>query len=285
MSSNQLALIGTKGGPAIIKGWPNPTSSCLKIDGRVYVIDCGLGVTRGMVEAGYQLKDIDKILITHLHSDHVVEFGSLIHSAWCSGKQGQMTCYGPVGSQALLDGMFQSFDYDIQIRIEDEGLSPLQDMVKMVIYEEGLVFEDDNVKVSALKNIHPPIEETYALKFEYNGGTVVFSGDTAYFPPLAEFCRNANILVHEVMHEKGLDRLCERLKESKPNLRKHLIASHTLAADVGRIASEADVGHLILNHLVPTGDPEVTAEDFANEIRKNWSGNLTVGYDGFQCEI
>ena len=48
MAENELVLIGTKGGPAIIKGWPNPTSSCMTIGGRLYVIDCGLGVTRGL---------------------------------------------------------------------------------------------------------------------------------------------------------------------------------------------------------------------------------------------
>ena len=285
MAGNELVLIGTKGGPSIIKGWPNPTSSCMTIGGKLYVIDCGLGVTRGIVEADFQLKDLDTIFITHLHSDHVVEFGSLIHSAWCSGRGGLMNCYGPKGSQDLLDGMFQSFGYDIEIRVEDEGLKPLQQLVGMTEFTEGPVFEDDIVKVSALRNIHPPIEESYALRFEFDGGSVVFSGDTAYFPPLAEFAEGADILIHEVMHAEGLDRICEKLKDTKPNLRKHLLASHTLAADVGRIAADANVGHLVLNHFVPTGDPEFGPEAFAEEVRKNWSGELTVGYDGVRLQF
>jgi hypothetical protein len=53
--SDRLVLLGTKGGPAIRKGGPSPTSHLLVIGGHPYVIDCGLGVTRALVEAGMAL--------------------------------------------------------------------------------------------------------------------------------------------------------------------------------------------------------------------------------------
>jgi ribonuclease BN (tRNA processing enzyme) len=82
---DRLVLLGTKGGPAIRPGGPSPTSTLLEIAGRPIVIDCGLGVTRGLVNAGLSLKKLDLILITHLHSDHVLELGPLLHTAWTSG--------------------------------------------------------------------------------------------------------------------------------------------------------------------------------------------------------
>ncbi len=71
----RLVLLGSKGGPAIRPGGPWPTSSLLEIGGRSIVVDCGLGVTRGLTDAGVNLKALDLVFITHLHSDHVLEPG------------------------------------------------------------------------------------------------------------------------------------------------------------------------------------------------------------------
>jgi ribonuclease BN (tRNA processing enzyme) len=83
--SEGLVILGSKGGPAIRPGGPSPTASLLEIGGRRIVIDCGLGVSRGLVEAGMELPSLDLVLITHLHSDHVLELGPLLHTAWTAG--------------------------------------------------------------------------------------------------------------------------------------------------------------------------------------------------------
>ena len=82
MTDNYVALLGTKGGPAIRPGSSMPTSSLLCLNDHKIVVDCGLGVTRGLVDQGMQLKDLSVIYITHLHSDHYLELGPLIHTAW-----------------------------------------------------------------------------------------------------------------------------------------------------------------------------------------------------------
>jgi len=85
MSENYVALLGTKGGPAIRPGSSMPTSNLFVLNGMPLVVDCGLGVTRGLVDQGMQLKDVSTIFITHLHSDHYIELGPLLHTAWTSG--------------------------------------------------------------------------------------------------------------------------------------------------------------------------------------------------------
>ncbi|TIP38131.1 MAG: MBL fold metallo-hydrolase, partial [Mesorhizobium sp.] len=67
--SDRLVLLGSKGGPALRPGGPWPSSSLLELGGRTIVVDCGLGVTRGLVDAGISLKALDLVFITHLHSD------------------------------------------------------------------------------------------------------------------------------------------------------------------------------------------------------------------------
>lgn len=93
--ADRLVLLGSKGGPALRPGGPWPSSSLLELGGRNIVVDCGLGVTRGLVDAGISLKALDLIFITHLHSDHVLELGPLIHTAWTAGLATPVTVFGP----------------------------------------------------------------------------------------------------------------------------------------------------------------------------------------------
>ena len=81
------------------------------------------------------------------------------------------------------------------------------------------------------------------------------------------------------MHRDGIDSLCERLKDVKPNLKAHLVASHTYTEDVGRIASAAGVGQVVLNHFVPSDSSDLTRDDFATGVRETYDGPVTVGYD------
>jgi hypothetical protein len=134
--------------------------------------------------------------------------------------------------------------------MEDEGRPDLRKLVNIHEYTEGQVMAAGDVKVTALRNLHPPITESYALKFEFPGRTIVFSGDTAYYPPLAAFAKGADILVHEVMYAPALEELVRR-NPNAATLMAHLKASHTLTDDVGRIAAEAGVKKLVINHFVP----------------------------------
>jgi ribonuclease BN (tRNA processing enzyme) len=131
---------------------------------------------------------------------------------------------------------------------------------------------------------HPPVTECYALRITHAGRVVVFSADTAYFEPLADFAADADILVHEAMHPDGVDRLVARTGNGD-RLKAHLIASHTMAADVGRIATAAKVDHLILNHLVPADDPAITEAHWIEQTRSTWDRKLTIGKDGLDLPL
>ncbi|QLF70581.1 MBL fold metallo-hydrolase [Peteryoungia desertarenae] len=282
--TDMLTLLGTKGGPAIRPGGPNPTSSLLTLSGRRIVIDCGLGVSRALVETGMLLKELDLIFITHLHSDHVLELGPLLHTAWTTGLAHQVTVYGPCGTQALWQGFLQSMAFDIQIRIDDEGRPDLAQLVTIVEYGPGLVLDGDGLRVDALRVDHPPVTDCFALKFGGNGKTIVFSADTAYFAPLAEFATGADVLVHEAMLPEGIEGIVRRTGNGA-RLYEHLVASHSFAAEAGRVAADARVGCLVLNHLIPADDPNFGEKDWIEALQPVWSGPLVVGKDGISVPL
>lgn len=243
------------------------------------MIDCGLGVTRGLVNANLSLKELDLILITHLHSDHVLELGPLLHTAWTSGLNHAVTVYGPTGIEEYWDGFLQSMRYDIDLRIDDEGRPDLRQLVQLKTYADGVVHRDQDMAISALRVDHPPVIDCFALKIETGNRTIVFSADTAYFPPLAQFAAGADILVHEAMLPEGVDRLVARTGNGA-RLKEHLLASHTVVEDAARIARDAGVEHLILHHLIPADDPQFGEADWKKALKDKWDGPLTIGRDG-----
>jgi ribonuclease BN (tRNA processing enzyme) len=283
-----LHILGSKGGPAIRPGGPSPSSALLDVDGRLYVIDCGLGVTRGFVETGHPLTKLSTIVVTHHHSDHNLEFGNLIHTAWCAGLNAPVRAYGPQGLAEMWPAFCRLNAFDIATRIADEGRPPLEPMVAATDYADGPVFDDGVVSVTALRNWHPPIIDSFALRFlipQPDGERViVFSGDTTFIPEMIGFAHGADILVHEAMYLPGVDRLVQKTPNAT-RLREHLLASHTLAEDVGRIARDAGVKHLVLNHLVPADDPQTTAEHWKAEVAKAYHGPVTVAHDGLKLVL
>jgi ribonuclease BN (tRNA processing enzyme) len=285
LGPNRLVLLGTRGGPAIRTGYtPSPSANLVVYNGVPYVIDTGYGVSFKLVEAKFPLASLRYIFITHHHSDHNAEFGLLLNNAWAMGLRTPVDAYGPAGMARLAAGFWDAYRFDIETRMVDEGRPDLRKLVNIHEYGEGPVMATSDVKVTALRNVHPPITESFALKFEFPGKTIVFSGDTAYFSPLAAFARGADILVHEVMYAPALEDLLRR-NPNAPRLMAHLKASHTLTDEVGRIASEAGVKTLVLSHLVPADDPRLTEQTWIDAVRTTWKGDLVVGHDLLEIKL
>jgi ribonuclease BN (tRNA processing enzyme) len=168
---------------------------------------------------------------------------------------------------------------DIETRMADEGRAdPRKSVTAHDLVGEGLVLKNDDVTVTSCLVKHPPIERSYAFRFDTRDRSVVISGDTAYLPKLAEFAKGADVLIHEAMYLPAIDKLVKNATGST-RLRQHLIASHTTTDDVGRIASAADVKTLVLSHLVPGNDPSITDEMWAAGARKFFIGKIIVGKD------
>ncbi|WP_340302907.1 MBL fold metallo-hydrolase [Roseobacter sp. HKCCD7870] len=279
--SNKVVLMGVKGGPAIRPNGPMPTSSLLEIAGRSCVVDCGLGVSKGLVQTGLSLKSLDLIFITHLHSDHILELGGLIHTAWTSGLATPVHVYGPIGIGAVWEGFLAALAFDIDLRIDDEGRPDLRGLVTITEYDEGIVANLPNgLVVRALRVDHPPIIDCFALRFDSPDWSVCFSADTAYFPPLADFARGCDLLIHEAMLEAGVDRLVARTTGDGAKLKAHIARAHTEARDAAEIAQAAGVPRLALHHLVPADDPEITTDHWRAACANAFSGEIIIGYDG-----
>src|ERR1044072_7463914 len=187
----RIILLGTKGGPTLSKQTGRSNSSTLLLIKDVpYVIDCGYGVSRQLINAGVSLDRLRYIFITHHHSDHDLEYGTLFYNAWQARKLPHVDAYGPAGLKRMTRDFFNYLESDIDTRIVDEGLSDPRQLLRVHEFARpGLVMQNADVKVTSLRVRHPPIAQSYAYRFDANDRSVVISGDTAYLPALANFAK------------------------------------------------------------------------------------------------
>lgn len=276
--ASRLILLGTAGGPT-----PKPNRAApaqvVVVDGASYVVDCGNGVARQMVLAGLDLRSIRSVFLTHLHSDHAADYGNLLLLSWASDLATRVDTYGPPPLSEMTRQFLALNDVDIRTRIADEGRPALEPLISThEITGPGLVVEDANVRVTVAVVEHPPMAPSLAYRFDCPDRSIVISGDTRPSPALVELAKGADVLVHEVMHVPSIESLIARESNAK-TLRQHLLASHTTTEQVGRLATDAGVGTLVLSHFVPGGYPFLTDEVWYEAVRPHFAGNLIVGRD------
>lgn len=282
--SDRLVLLGTQGGPFIRSYKQTPSASLILYKGVPFVIDTGYGVTFKLRDAGINLSTLKYIFITHHHSDHNLELGPLLYNAWIAGLSTSIHVYGPRGLKSLLRFYWKSNRFDIDTRIRDEGRPDIRKLVVSHEYSAGIVLTDPDFEVSVLKNIHPPVDDSYAIRFKLGEKLIVFSGDTAYCPPLAEFSANADYLVHEVMHPPAVEEMVKR-RPNAAKLKASILSHHTSGEDAGKIANQANVKNLILNHFVPPDDKTLTEQVWKDAVSRNFAGNIIVGRDLLQIAL
>jgi ribonuclease BN (tRNA processing enzyme) len=274
----RLILLGTGGGPRPRKD-SSASAQVIVANGAAYVIDCGDGVARQLVMAGVPLTSIKSIFVTHHHSDHNADYGNLILLAWTAGLRTRVDTWGPPPLQRMTKLFFEMNSYDIGTRIADEGRPALQPLVHAhELRKGGLVMQDENVKVTAALVHHPPVTPAFGYRFDAADRSIVISGDTTPTPSLIELARGADVLVQEALFTPALDRMVARVPNASA-LRKSILSHHTSAEDAGRVAKEAGVKKLVLSHLVPPDDPEVTEQMWMAAARRHFDGEIVVGKD------
>lgn len=185
--------------------------------------------------------------------------------------------------------------YDINVRMREAGREDLTALLvphEIVLpaglgagpgrvaplMEPLLVTEDERVRVTAVLVEHAPVFPAFAYRFDTDRGSVVISGDTAPSANLVTLARGADILVHEVFADDIWQQRPEEPSWEASQREHHLFTSHTALSDVGKVASQADVGRLVLTHFVP-GDDVLPDEHWLHGIAGTFDGEVVVGSD------
>ena len=270
--ASRLILLGTAGGPTPkrTRGYP---SQIIVVGDRGYVIDCGNGVARQMQLAGV-FGTLRHIFITHHHSDHNADLGTLILLEWGTNLTTPVDAWGPPPLARMMKLFFEMSDEDLRVRVRDEGRPPLPPLVHThELTKGGFVMKDDRVTVTCAVVPHPLVPVAFAYRFDCPDRSIVISGDTHPSDAIVKLARSADVLVHEALYRPAAPGAPGTL------LRKHIMDSHSDVEEVGRIAQEAGVKTLVLSHFVP-GEADAVADDqWRAGARRHFSGRIVVGRD------
>jgi len=274
----RLVLLGTAGGPRPRK-LRSASAQAIVAGDAIYIVDCGDGVARQLVQAGLALNAIRGVFITHHHSDHNADYGNLLLLAWTGGLRTPVDTFGPPPIEKMTRLFLEMNETDIATRMADEKRVPLAPLIRPHdLSAPGKVFEDERVKVTAALVDHPPMTPAFAYRFDTADRSIVISGDTRYSENLIALARNADVLVHEAIYPDAVDRLVSNVANA-PDLKRSILSHHTSAEDVGRVAAAAGVKMVVLSHLIPAEDPQVTEQLWLGAVAKHFKGSVVIGSD------
>src|SRR5271166_3437850 len=149
-SGTRLITLGTVAGPP-----PRPhraqSSNLLIVNGTLYVIDAGDGAARRITQAGFNVRDVGTIFITHHHDDHTAGVGTLMSVAWDRQRTKPINVYGPPRTEELIKAAVQYFSISANIRIADGGRTvPIDKVFFGHDVGTGVIYKDANVTVTAI---------------------------------------------------------------------------------------------------------------------------------------
>ena len=290
---SSLITLGTAAGPSLRPDRVQ-SSNLLTVNETHYVIDAGDGVARRIAQSGIDVREIGTIFITHHHDDHTAGLGTLMSLAWDRQRTKPIHVYGPPMTEELIKAAVQYFAISAEIRIADGGRTvPIAEIFFGHDVGTGLIYQDANIKVTAVENSHFAFHKgpaagnhkSYSYRFETPDRVIVFTGDTGPSDAVTEFAKGADLLVTEISSCE--DRKQMMIKDGRwqamtpteqEGIMRQATQGHMSLDDIATMATGAKVKTVVLSHLTQ----RVGTEDYTSwavEVNKHFSGQVLVAKD------
>lgn len=270
--------------------------------GEHYLLDCGHGATRQMVRANVNPADVKRVLLTHLHHDHIAELPYFVISSWILNRVGAPQIIGPAGTVRFVGHLFENgaFDLDLRARAHYPARTANIEAMRPHVNEyssEGTIYQDEHVRISAIEvdHIEREIASCYGFRIEAEGKIVSYSGDTKPCAGARKLAQDADLLIHECTFPEAF--IEHRRKTGAGTF------AHTSPLELGRLAASARVKTLVATHIghvdslspvlkraasghLPTdlmGPQQLDA--MAADIRKAYAGPFHIAHDLMRIDL
>ncbi len=244
-----------------------------------YLFDFGSGVVRRVAALSSEwggnfskldVTQLEYAFLSHIHSDHTLGLADLIITPWIMGREKPLKIFGPEAAKDMADHIIKAYQPDIDYRIY--GTQPQNDKGYKAIFtsiEEGVIYEDKNIMVTAFLNDHGDLAESYGFLIQTGDKTILISGDTGPSANLLRFGNEVDILVHEVYSQAGFEK-------KEPDWKIYHKAHHTSPSELAKIAKKLNPKTLVLSHILFWGSSE---SEILEEIMKDYDGKVILADD------
>ena len=214
------------------------------------LVDCGSGVTQRLEEAKVSSANIDALVLTHLHSDHVIDFYQLIISSWHLYRIKPWKIFGPRGTKIFFRKIMDAWKEERALRISyEKRSSTLAFKLEINEFEEYGKIKIKDILLEYFMVDHKPVKYAYGFNFYSNKKKLTISGDTRPCDNLIKYAQLTDVLLHEVFIEGEIQRINKmRTAKTLHNVKSY----HTTSNMVGKIAKLTRCKKLVLTHFVPT---------------------------------
>jgi ribonuclease Z len=258
-----ITLTGT-GSPMVDPNRAGP-STLVAAGGQNFLVDCGRGVLMRAAAAGVGAANLNALLLTHLHSDHITDLSDVITTRWVTTfVPTPLPIIGPPGTKAVVEATLAALAPDISYRIAHHADITEPPSLQVHEYSAGQVWDAGGVRITVAPTDHRPVEPTIAFRVECDGASVVLAGDTVPCKSLDDLARGANALVHTVIRKDLVEQMpAQRIRD--------ILDYHSSVEQAAATAARAGVGTLVLTHYVP---PLVPGQE------DQWRALAAAGFDG-----
>jgi len=248
-------------------------------NGEKLIFDLGTGSMRNIASLMIPYEYLDKIFISHLHTDHWGELGALWAGGWTSGRPGPLRLWGPsgqtpeMGTAYAVEGFLKANNWDYQTRAYK--ITPIAGQIKVTEFdyrkENAVIYKDKGITVRSWPAIHTG-DGPVSFGIEYAGLKLVFAGDTTPNMWFVKYAKGADFVIHEAFANPA--RYVE-LMNQPPQLSWRMCCEfHTSGPSMGKVMSAIEPRHAVAYH-----HQEELAPSIEREIRATYAGPLSMAKD------
>ena len=233
-----------------------PSGYWLEAGGAYLRMDVGPGTVEATGGLGANWEHQTHQYVSHFHVDHIGDLAALLFSFKFGREQAErepLTIFGPKGLKAFVDGLCKLYD----LNLLDQSFEVIIEEVK-----PGDAFEISDDFVATFEKANHT-KEALAIRLDADGYRIGYTGDTAWSDDLVTFFKRCDILIGE----------CSFLEDTKgtPHLNAH---------EIGRLAQQAEVQHLVPTHFF--FDPD--HHRLIDWIREEYAGKISIARDGLTLQ-
>ena len=293
----KVVFCGTSG-PLPVKDRAKPCVA-IQAGSSLYLVDVGPESTKNLQTWRMPIATVRAVFITHLHSDHIGDLGEFNMQSWVAGRPAPLVVVGPPGVDHLAAGFNEAYgpDHGFRHAHHEHGAVKLpiaagllkSQVVPPPTSGPGVVWRENGLTVTAVLVHHDPASPAYAYRFDYKGRSVVVSGDTIKWPPLAVAAKGADVLIHEAQNSDMTKQLSQGLamlgNPRMSSIMRDTLTYHTTPVEAADIARAAGVKRLVLYHLTQSGLPMFTPETFTKGMDAGGPLDWRLSRDGMTIDL
>lgn len=286
------------GAPLPDEGRAGPQTIVIAGD-QFLVFDAGPGSTHKMEVIPLEVGDVDALFLTHYHSDHIGDIGELMLKRWATtGNNQPLPIYGPPGVEEVVAGFEAAYLLDVGYRVAhhgEEAMPPSGAGGDVHMFDLGpdlmssdVVYQHGDVEVIAFNVDHTPVFPAVGYRVNYQGKSVVITGDTIFTESLIHHAMGADVMISEALNHEFSQMLSDASSDLESNasiVAKDIQDYHITPQQAGIVARDAGIPYLIITHVLPPVPNRILVNPFLRDARAVYDGKIYMANDGTMIVI